>query len=69
MSTPHDQQPIGRTIGRRVARDGRPLTPDDRAALARARAMRGSGQAATLTAAIYSKLRHGRDRSEVRVQV
>jgi hypothetical protein len=35
MSTPHDQQPIGRTIGRRVARDGQPLTPDDRAALAR----------------------------------
>jgi len=29
-----DQQPICRTVGRRVARDGRPLTPEDRAALA-----------------------------------
>lgn len=34
MST-HDQQPLGRTIGRRESRDGRPLTPADRAALAR----------------------------------
>jgi hypothetical protein len=32
---PHDpnQQPIRRTVGRRVARFGRPLTPADRAAL------------------------------------
>ena len=35
MSTRDDQQPILRTVGRRVARDGRPLTAADRAALAR----------------------------------
>jgi hypothetical protein len=34
MST-YDQQPLARTIGRRKARDGRPLTSEDRAALAR----------------------------------
>jgi hypothetical protein len=34
MSTTRSQQPIRRTIGRRVARDGRPLTPADREALA-----------------------------------
>ena len=34
MST-YDQQPLARTIGRRKARDGRPLTAEDRAALAR----------------------------------
>ncbi|HJR70569.1 MAG TPA: hypothetical protein VKA43_11050 [Gammaproteobacteria bacterium] len=35
MSSTVGQQPIRRTIGRRQARDGRPLTPQDRAALAR----------------------------------
>jgi len=35
MSTTHNQQPIRRTVGRRIARDGQPLTPADRAALAR----------------------------------
>ena len=34
MSTRRDQQPIRRTIGRRVTRDGQPLTERDRAALA-----------------------------------
>jgi hypothetical protein len=34
MSTTSNQQPIRRTVGRRVARDGQPLTPADRAALA-----------------------------------
>jgi hypothetical protein len=34
MSSTIDQQPIRRTIGRRQARDGRPLTAADRAALA-----------------------------------
>jgi hypothetical protein len=33
MSTQHDQQPIQRTVGRRVPRDGRMLTPADRAAM------------------------------------
>ena len=33
MSTTRNQQPIRRTVGRRVARDGHPLTPADRAAL------------------------------------
>jgi hypothetical protein len=33
METRPDQQPIRRTVGRRVARDGRPLTAADRAAL------------------------------------
>jgi hypothetical protein len=35
MSSTVDQQPIGRTVGRRRPRDGRPLTAEDRAALAR----------------------------------
>jgi hypothetical protein len=35
MSSTVGQQPIRRTVGRRQARDGRPLTPEDRAALAR----------------------------------
>jgi hypothetical protein len=34
MSTTRDQQPLRRTVGRREARDGRPLTARDRAALA-----------------------------------
>jgi hypothetical protein len=34
MSSTIDQQPIRRTVGRRQARDGLPLTPADRAALA-----------------------------------
>jgi hypothetical protein len=34
MSSIIDQQPIRRTIGRRKSRDGQPLTPGDRAALA-----------------------------------
>lgn len=34
MSVDSDQQPIRRTVGRRHARCGRPLTPEDRAALA-----------------------------------
>jgi hypothetical protein len=29
-----NQQPIRRTVGRRVSRHGRPLTPEDRKALA-----------------------------------
>lgn len=33
MSSTHDQQPIRRTVGKRMARDGRPLTRADRAAL------------------------------------
>ena len=33
MSTQHDQQPIQRTVGRRVPRDGRMLTSTDRAAM------------------------------------
>ena len=33
MSTQHDQQPIQRTVGRRVSRDGRMLSPADRAAM------------------------------------
>ena len=35
MSTTYDQQPIRRTVGRRIARDGRRLTAEDRAGLAR----------------------------------
>jgi hypothetical protein len=35
MSSQHDQQPIQRTVGRRVPRDGRTLTPADRAAMTR----------------------------------
>jgi hypothetical protein len=35
MSSTVDQQPIGRTVGRRQPRDGRPLSAEDRAALAR----------------------------------
>jgi hypothetical protein len=35
MSSTVDQQPIRRTVGRRQPRDGRSLTADDRAALAR----------------------------------
>jgi hypothetical protein len=34
MSSIHGQQPIRRSVGRRASRDGRPLTPDDRAAMA-----------------------------------
>jgi hypothetical protein len=34
MSSTRDQQPIQRTVGRRQARDGRPLTAEDRAAMA-----------------------------------
>jgi hypothetical protein len=34
MSSPINQQPIRRTIGRRKSREGQPLTPADRAALA-----------------------------------
>lgn len=34
MSTVQDQQPIRRTVGRRVNRRGLPLTPEDRALLA-----------------------------------
>ena len=34
MGTVYDQQPIQRVIGRRRNRDGRPLTAEDRAALA-----------------------------------
>jgi hypothetical protein len=33
MSSTVDQQPIQRTVGRRQARDGRPLTAQDRAAM------------------------------------
>jgi hypothetical protein len=35
MSSPHDQQPIQRTVGRRQARDGRALSATDRAAMTR----------------------------------
>lgn len=35
MSSVYDQQPIQRTVGRRVSREGRPLTPEDRAAMTR----------------------------------
>jgi hypothetical protein len=35
VSSTHDQQPIRRTVGKRLARDGRPLTRADRAALSR----------------------------------
>jgi hypothetical protein len=31
----YDQQPIQRTVGRRVTRDGRPLTREDRDAMTR----------------------------------
>lgn len=31
MSSKFDQQPIGKTVGRRQAREGRPLTATDRA--------------------------------------
>jgi hypothetical protein len=34
MSSTRDQQPIQRTVGRRQPRDGRPLTAEDRAAMA-----------------------------------
>lgn len=34
MSSFHGQQPIRRTVGRRLSRDGQPLTPADRAAMA-----------------------------------
>lgn len=33
MSSPQDQQPIRRTVGRRRLRDGRPLTAEDRAVM------------------------------------
>jgi len=35
MSSTADQQPIQRTVGRRIARDGQPLTDADREAMAR----------------------------------
>lgn len=35
MNTRTDQQPISRTVGRRQPREGRPLTPADRAAMTR----------------------------------
>lgn len=37
MSSDQDpnQQPIQRTVGRRLSRAGRPLTPEDRAAMTR----------------------------------
>jgi hypothetical protein len=35
MSTLHQQQPIGRTIGRRKERDGQPLSASDREAMTR----------------------------------
>jgi len=35
MSAPIDQQPIARIVGRRQSREGRPLTPADRAAMTR----------------------------------
>ena len=35
MSSTHDQQPIQRTVGRRQARDGQPLSDADRAAMTR----------------------------------
>jgi hypothetical protein len=35
MRSPHDQQPIRRTVDRRQARDGRALSPADRAAMTR----------------------------------
>jgi hypothetical protein len=34
MSSTYEQQPIGRTIGKRQARDGRPLSAADRNAMA-----------------------------------
>lgn len=40
MTTRRDQQPIGRTVGRRIARDGQPLTRADRAVLMRQAAYR-----------------------------
>ena len=35
MNSPPDQQPIRRIVGRRVSRDGLPLTAADRAAMSR----------------------------------
>jgi hypothetical protein len=35
MDTTHEQQPIRRTVGRRLSRHGRALTREDRAALTR----------------------------------
>jgi hypothetical protein len=35
MSSTVDQQPIQRTVGRRISRDGQPLTDGDRSAMAR----------------------------------
>ncbi len=40
MSSVDHQQPIQRTVGRRRSRDGRPLTPEDRAAMTRQAAYR-----------------------------
>ena len=34
MNSVHGQQRIRRTVGRRLSRDGQPLTPADRAAMA-----------------------------------
>jgi hypothetical protein len=35
VSSTHAQQPIRRTVGRRKSREGRPLSAEDRAAMAR----------------------------------
>jgi hypothetical protein len=35
MNLPPDQQPIRRIVGRRISRDGQPLTAADRAAMSR----------------------------------
>jgi hypothetical protein len=35
MTATFDQQPISRTVGKRIARDGRELDASDRAAMAR----------------------------------
>jgi hypothetical protein len=35
MSSTHDQQPVQRTVGRRQARDGQPMSDADRAAMTR----------------------------------
>jgi hypothetical protein len=35
MSSTHDQQPVQRTVGRRQARDGQPMSDVDRAAMTR----------------------------------
>lgn len=35
MSSTHDQQPIQRTVGQRMSRDGQPMTATDRAHMSR----------------------------------